>query len=375
MSGLSDSLGPRPTPLHAVHSAAGARLTDFAGWHMPLKYSSELAEHEAVRRTAGLFDLSHMGEIRLHGPQAGAALDHALVGRLSAIAPGRAKYSLLCDENGGIIDDLVTYRLADDEYLVIANASNTAVVLEALTTRVQGFDAEITDETAQTALIAVQGPAAQAIVQQLVATEDERAAIAALRYYACRPAQLAGLTVLLARTGYTGEDGFEVYVGADQAVTLWQALQPATEAAGGRLAGLACRDTLRLEAGMPLYGNELSLQTSPYAAGLGRVVQLGKPFVGQEALSRVADVPPARVLTGLRGTGRRAARAGNPVLNAAGQIVGEITSGALSPTLGHPIALAYVDRDEATAGRSLQVDVRGTLLPFDVTPYPFYTRS
>ncbi|GAB3247829.1 glycine cleavage system aminomethyltransferase GcvT [Kineosporia babensis] len=369
---------PRPTPLHDVHSAHGARLTDFAGWHMPLKYTSELAEHEAVRTTAGLFDLSHMGEIRLYGPQAGAALDHALVGRLSAIAVGRAKYSLLCDESGGILDDLVTYRLDEDEYLVIANASNTAVVLEALTARVQDFDVEITDETAQTALLAVQGPASQAIVQQLVGTDEERAAIAGLRYYACMPAQLAGLTVLLARTGYTGEDGFEVYIGADQAVPLWQALQSATEAAGGRLAGLACRDTLRLEAGMPLYGNELSLQTTPYAAGLGRVVQLGKPFVGQEALAQAAEKTPERVLTGLTGTGRRAARAGHPVLNAAGQTVGVITSGALSPTLGHPIALAYIDPaaiDPTGEGQSLQVDVRGTLLPFDVTPYPFYKRS
>ncbi|GLY15573.1 glycine cleavage system aminomethyltransferase GcvT [Kineosporia rhizophila] len=372
---MSDRPVPRSTPLHEVHAAAGARLTDFAGWLMPLKYSSELAEHEAVRTTAGLFDLSHMGEIRLQGPEAGAALDHALVGKLSAIAPGRAKYSLLCDENGGILDDLVTYRLADDEFLVIANASNTATVLEALTTRVGGFDTRITDETEQTALIAVQGPASQAIVQALVATDAEREAVAALRYYACMPAQLAGLSVLLARTGYTGEDGFEVYVAADQAVTLWQALQPGLEAAGGRLAGLACRDTLRLEAGMPLYGNELSLQTTPYAAGLGRVAQLGKPFVGQEALARLAEEPPARVLTGLAGSGRRAARAGNTVLDAEGRPVGVITSGALSPTLGRPIALAYVDREEALAGRGLQVDVRGTHLAFEVVPYPFYKRS
>jgi aminomethyltransferase len=163
-------------------------------------------------------------------------------------------------------------------------------------------------------------------------------------------------------------------VANDQASVLWQALYRATEAAGGRPAGLACRDTLRLEAGMPLYGNELGLETNPYAAGLGRVVQLGKSFVGQEALSQAAVVAPARILTGLTGQGRRAARAGNPVLNAAGEPVGVITSGALSPTLGRPIALAYIDREEAVEGRNLSVDVRGTLLPFDVTPYPFYRR-
>ncbi|GLY28226.1 aminomethyltransferase [Kineosporia sp. NBRC 101731] len=361
-----------------MHVALGARLTDFAGWNMPLKYTSELAEHQAVRTTVGLFDLSHMGEIRVSGPQAGAALDHALVGRLSAIKPGRAKYSLLCDANGGILDDLVTYKITDDEFLVIANASNTGVVLAALTDRVLTFDASVTDETEQTALIAVQGPAAQAVIQSLADDPDNpdaRDAVAALRYYACMPARIAGLDVLLARTGYTGEDGFEVYVAADDAVTLWSALSTATEAAGGRAAGLACRDTLRLEAGMPLYGNELSLETDPYAARLGRVVQLDKAFVGQEALALAAQDQPARLLTGLTGEGRRAARAGNVVLNAAGEPVGVITSGALSPTLGRPIALAYVDRDEAVEGASLQVDVRGTLLPFTVSPYPFYKRS
>ncbi|GAA3592901.1 glycine cleavage system aminomethyltransferase GcvT [Kineosporia mesophila] len=355
--------------------ALGARLTDFAGWNMPLKYTSELAEHQAVRTTVGLFDLSHMGEIRVSGPQAGAALDHALVGRLSAIKPGRAKYSLLCDANGGILDDLVTYKIADDEFLVIANASNTGVVLAALTDRVLDFDATVTDETGQTALIAAQGPASQAVIQSLADDQDARDAVAALRYYACMPARIAGLDVLLARTGYTGEDGFEVYVAADDAVRLWNALYPATEAAGGRAAGLACRDTLRLEAGMPLYGNELSLETDPYAARLGRVVQLDKTFVGQEALALAAQDQPARLLTGLTGEGRRAARAGNVVLNSAGEPVGVITSGALSPTLGRPIALAYVDRDEAVEAASLQVDVRGTLLPFTVSPYPFYKRS
>ncbi|GAB6898469.1 glycine cleavage system aminomethyltransferase GcvT [Kineosporia succinea] len=365
----------RSTPLHDVHVALGARLTDFAGWRMPLKYSSELAEHEAVRTTAGLFDLSHMGEIRVRGPQAGAALDHALVGTLSAIATGRAKYSLLCTENGGIIDDLVTYRLADDEFLVIANASNAAVVLAELVARAQDFDATVTDETEQTALIAVQGPASQGVIHELVDTDAERERVTALRYYACTPARLAGLEVLLARTGYTGEDGFEVYVAAADAASLWQALQTRVEAVGGRPAGLACRDTLRLEAGMPLYGNELSLDTDPYAAGLGRVVKLDKEFVGRDALARVAQEPPARVLTGLTGEGRRAARAGNHVLDSEGATVGIITSGALSPTLGRPVAIAHVDREVAAAGGTLQVDVRGTLLPFSVTPYPFYKRS
>ncbi|GAA1633961.1 glycine cleavage system aminomethyltransferase GcvT [Georgenia ruanii] len=374
------------TPLYDEHVDQGASFTDFGGWQMPLRYTSELAEHHAVRRAAGLFDLSHMGEVWVSGPQAAQFLDHALVGKLSAVAMGRAKYSLLCAEDGGIIDDLISYRRAEDRFLVVPNAGNTPAVVAALTERAAGFDVELADATAETALIALQGPAAEAILLELIPAEHAET-VTSLRYYAATEATLAGLDALLARTGYTGEDGFELYLPAAQAPALWQALR-ATGAGRGLLpAGLACRDSLRLEAGMPLYGNELSRHTDPYTAGLGAVVALSKPgdFVGRAALEAAktahdaatapgADPHGRRVLVGLKGLGRRAARAHHPVL-ACGAVVGEITSGAPSPTLGHPVALAYVDPAHAAVGTALHVDVRGTAHPFEVVKPPFYKRA
>lgn len=369
------STAPTTTsPLLGEHRELGATFTDFAGWQMPLKYGSELTEHHSVRRTAGLFDLSHMGEIEVSGPQAGAALDFALVGELSKIAVGRAKYSLMCDADGGVIDDLVVYRLADEHFLVVANAANAPAVATEFTTRAQGFDATVTDRSGDTALIAVQGPASASIVQSL-APQQLADTIAALKYYAVTTAEVAGLEVLLARTGYTGEDGFELYVPAGQAVALWRALADATAGADGSPAGLACRDTLRLEAGMALYGHELTLATNPYEAGLGKVVRLTKDFVGRDALQRLSEQPAQRTLVGLKGAGRRAARAGYSLHQADNaEPVGVVTSGALSPTLGYPIALAYLDVDLAEPGTALTVDVRGKREPFEVTPSPFYRR-
>lgn len=363
------------SPLLDEHTALGAHFTDFAGWQMPLKYDSELAEHRAVRTTAGLFDLSHMGEIDIAGTGAGALLDHALAGELSTIGVGRAKYSLLCNRDGGVIDDLVVYRLADDHFLVVANAANAPTVFDALHSRADGFDVSVADRSTMTALIAVQGPASQDIVTALV-PDAQAALVANLKYYAATPAEVAGLQVLLARTGYTGEDGFELYVPNAHAVQLWRALLAVTTERGGFPAGLACRDTLRLEAGMALYGHELTLDTNPYEAGLGRVVRLHKNFVGRDALQTLSEQPPRRALVGLTGTGRRAARAEYTVYDAAGTTpIGTVTSGALSPTLGHPIALAYVDLAHSEPGTELTVDIRGKKELFTVTPAPFYRRS
>lgn len=362
------------SPLHAEHEKLGAHFTDFAGWQMPLKYDSELAEHHAVRTSAGVFDLSHMGEITIEGPDAGAMLDYAVTGELSTIAVGRAKYTLLCHSAGGVIDDLVVYRLAENKFLVVANAANTATVHGELSWRARRFAASVHDDSAQTALIAVQGPAAEAVVSALVPA-GQIASVTNLKYYAAAPAVVAGLDVLLARTGYTGEDGFELYVPNERAVKLWRALLDETGARGGSPAGLACRDTLRLEAGMALYGHELSLDTNPYEAGLGRVVPLSKNFVGRESLRILAESAPRQRLIGLVGNGRRAARAGYTVFDATGRLpVGTITSGALSPTLSQPIALAYVDAALAEAGIDLSVDIRGTKEAFTVTPTPFYRR-
>ncbi|MEU4674120.1 glycine cleavage system aminomethyltransferase GcvT [Amycolatopsis sp. NPDC023774] len=366
----------KATSLHGVHKGLGALFTDFAGWSMPVRYASELAEHKAVREAAGLFDLSHMAEIHVRGAQAADVLDYALVGNLTGVKPGRARYTMICDADGGVLDDLVVYRLADEEYLVVANAGNADVVAEALAERAAGFDAVVENRSADTALIAVQGPRA---VDVLAAVTD--ADLGALKYYASVPVVVKGHEVLLARTGYTGEDGFELFVPAAEAPALWRILTEAGEPHGLVPCGLACRDTLRLEAGMPLYGNELTRELNPFAAGLGRVVKFEKPgdFVGRAALEELAKADVPRVRVGLRATGRRAPRHGYAVLSgdasAGPQNIGTVTSGALSPTLGYPIAMAYVDRAYAEPGTKLSVDIRGRIEPVEVVALPFYSRA
>ncbi|MGB6453129.1 MAG: glycine cleavage system aminomethyltransferase GcvT [Streptosporangiaceae bacterium] len=362
---------PRRTPLTSVHERLGASLTDFAGWLMPLRYGSETAEHQAVRTAAGIFDLSHMGELTVSGPDAAAALDYALTGAVSALQPGRARYTMICAADGGVLDDLIVYRLVDGEFLIVANAANTAVVTEALTERAAGRDVTVGDRTDRYALIAVQGPLAAAILAPLASAELE-----ALKYYASYPALLAGRQVLLARTGYTGEDGFEIFAAPDDAADLWDAISVAGAERGLRPAGLAARDTLRLEAGMPLYGNELSRDMSPFDAGLGRVVRFDKPgdFVGRAALADRATAVPQRKLVGLVGESRRVPRHGYPVL-LDGVPCGTVTSGAPSPTLGIPIAMAYVRPQAADAAAGLAVDVRGRAEPARLVELPFYRRA
>ncbi|HVK21731.1 MAG TPA: glycine cleavage system aminomethyltransferase GcvT [Actinokineospora sp.] len=360
-----------PSPLHAVHEALGASFTDFAGWAMPLRYGSELAEHKAVREASGLFDLSHMGEIELTGPEAARALDYALVGNLSKVKPGKARYTMICDAGGGVLDDLVVYRLADDHFMVVANASNAAVVAGELRERAKGFAVEVNDRSATCALIAVQGPTSADIVRAVTGADLDK-----LAYYASVPATAAGHDVLLARTGYTGEDGFELYSEDKHAADVWAALTEAGKDHGLIPCGLACRDTLRLEAGMPLYGNELSVDLTPFDAALGRVVKFDKgDFVGRAALETRRDADVAeKVLVGLKSEGKRAPRHGYSVVDADGVEVGTVTSGALSPTLGHPIAMAYVPVAVSTPGTALAVDIRGTKTPVEVVKLPFYKR-
>ncbi len=370
----------RLSPLHGIHVDAGASFTDFAGWQMPVRYSSDLAEHHAVRTSAGIFDLSHMGEIYVVGPEAGAALDYALAGKLSAIAPHQAKYSLLLDVDGGIVDDLVVYRTGEDRFLVVANASNREVVARELRERTASFDCESFDESDDIALIAVQGPKALEILLEVPGLHVD--GLADLKYYWSQPGKFDGHEILVARTGYTGEDGFELYLAPGVAPQFWRAVMETGAGAGVVPAGLASRDTLRLEAGMPLYGHELGVTTFPEQAGLGRVVNLKKEddFVGRSAIEQG---PPegARTLVGLRGEGKRAGRADYAVYPDADldkldhRSVGTITSGALSPTLGYPIAMAYVDPASASEGTELFVDVRGTRVPASVVSLPFYKRE
>jgi aminomethyltransferase len=373
---------PRTTPLHGRHEALGASFTDFGGWLMPVRYSSDLAEHHAVRNSAGLFDISHMAEFSVSGEGAGAFLDYALAGRLSTLADDQAKYSLLLDVDGGIIDDVIVYRYDAARYMVVANAGNRDAVAPALLERSLGFDVEVEDATERIALIAVQGPAAQAILEATAGITGIRQPLDGLRYYRMTHATYGpdDVPVDIGRTGYTGEDGFELYIDASAAGLLWDELLAAGAPHGLVPAGLAARDTLRLEAGMPLYGHELSRDIVPAQAGLARVVAADKDdFVGRAALSAVvaSDAP---VLVGLASDGKRAGRAGYAVYgpssgSGADEQVGEITSGALSPTLGHPIAMAFVAPRDSEPGTSLTVDVRGTRIPATVTRLPFYRRA
>ncbi|MET7936704.1 glycine cleavage system aminomethyltransferase GcvT [Streptomyces sp. NPDC005322] len=376
MSDAPPTPTPRRTALDAAHRALGATMTDFAGWDMPLRYGSERDEHTAVRTHAGLFDLSHMGEITLTGPQAGQALDYALVGHLSALAVGRARYTMICDTEGGILDDLIVYRLAEQEFLVVANASNAQVVLDALTERAGGFETAVRDDRDAYALIAVQGPESPGILRSLTDADLD-----GLKYYAGLPGTVAGVPALIARTGYTGEDGFELFVAPDQAERLWQALTEAGTPVGLVPCGLSCRDTLRLEAGMPLYGHELSTDRTPFDAGLGRVVKFEKAgdFVGRQALqaaARQAESVTPHTLVGLVAEGRRVPRAGYSVVGPDGARIGQVTSGAPSPTLGKPIAMAYVEVEHAEPGtKGLAVDIRGSHEPYEVVALPFYRRG
>ena len=353
-------------------------MTEFAGWRMPLRYGSETAEHRAVRTDAGLFDLCHMGQIAVTGPGAGGALDYAVCGWPSALAVGRARYTMLCAPDGGILDDLVVYRQADELFLVVANAANTAVVVAELTERAaelskrSGEGAEVTDKSGFSGLISIQGPNAPGILSR-----HTELPLADLRYYAGGYATVAGCLAWVARTGYTGEDGFEIMCAADDCEQIWTALSAGADGTSGVApAGLAARDTLRLEAGMPLYGNELGPDVTPYEAGLGRVVRLDKPgdFVGRAALAERASAGPQRTLIGLLSASRRVPRHGYAVVSATGSPVGVVTSGAPSPTLGKPIAMAYVDVAAASAGGPFGIDVRGNTEPAIMTGLPFYDR-
>jgi aminomethyltransferase len=359
------------TALIDVHRALGARLIEFGGWLMPVQYTSILDEHRAVRERAGLFDLSHMGELFVEGDDAGDALAAALITDPRTLAVGRAHYSMIVAPDGGVIDDLIVYRLGQQRFLVVANASNAPVVSEELGRRLGDWRAVLDDRSLATSLVAIQGPRAAAILAPLTDVD-----LAGLRYYAIAEGQVARIPALLARTGYTGEDGFEVFVEWARGPEIWQALATAGKADDVIACGLGARDTLRLEAGMPLYGNELDRQTNPFDAGLGRVVKLEKPgdFVGRDALARVAREGASKRLVGMVITGRGIARHGYPV-DAADHRTGIVTSGTHSPTLGKPIAMAYVAPGDGEPGTILNVEIREQPVSAEVVPLPFYKRE
>jgi aminomethyltransferase len=369
---MTDTLEPtiHRTPLDERHTALGARMIDFAGWLMPVQYAGIIEEHRAVRERAGLFDLSHMGELFVEGPDAGIALAYALVTNPPALPDGRAHYSMIVAPDGGIIDDLIVYRLGPDRFLVVANASNARVVSDALAERLDGHRAILDDRSLATALVAIQGPRSVEIVRPLTDVDLD-----ALRYYAIVEGSVAGIPALVARTGYTGEDGFEVFVDTGHAVELWDAMMAAGAEHGLAPIGLGARDTLRLEAGMPLYGNELDRSTNPFEANLGRVVKLDKAgdFIGRAALEKVARDGITRRLVGLIMRGRGIARHGYPV-HAGDRATGVVTSGTQSPSLGEAIAMAYVATADAAPGTMVDVEIRGQRVPAEVVALPFYRR-
>jgi aminomethyltransferase len=346
-------------------------MTDFHGWRMPLDYGSIVEEHRAVRTAAGLFDVSHMGEVRVLGSGAGAFLDGLLTNRFDNLSVGRARYSPMTADDGGTIDDVMVYRLADEDYLVVVNASNRekdVAWIEAQAAKAPYVTVkDISDEVAE---VALQGPKACAVLDRVAA-----GAASGLGRFRCQKTTLAGREVLLARTGYTGEDGFEVYSTGEDAVAVWRAILEAGADEGVVPAALGARDTLRLEAALPLYGQELGPKISPLAAGLGRFVRLDKPFVGRDALLQEQEAGIPRRVVGLRLLERAVPRTGYRVLAPDGEALGEVTSGVLSPTLGVPIALALVPSAYAGPGSRVAVEVRGRAVPAEVVSTPFYQRE
>jgi len=365
----------RRTPLDAVHRALGARMVAFAGYEMPIRYTSELEEHRTVRSAVGLFDLSHMGEIGLTGSDALAFARFALVSDPGTLEPGQAQYSMLCAPDGGVIDDVIVYR-TDPGYLVVCNAANRDAVVSYLGALRAGaeLDVGVEDRSDRTALIASQGPRAAEMLAGLTDVD-----LNTIGTYRSALGQVAGVPCLVARTGYTGEDGFELFCAAPDAPRLWEAVFQAGGRYGLLPCGLASRDTLRLEAGMPLYGNELGRDVNPYEANLGRVVKLDKgEFVGRAALADIQAQGPGRLLVGLVMQDEGIARHGYPVVEAVGAgpptDLGVVTSGSVSPTLGQRIALALVRSDAAEIGRGVAVMIRERPCRAEQVKLPFYRR-
>ena len=354
------------TPLRDFHASHGGRLVDFAGWEMPVQYRSILEEHKAVRRAAGLFDVSHMGEVDVRGPDAARFLNHLVTNDVARLFPGRVLYTPMCQPDGGVVDDLLVYMRGAEDFFLCINAGNIDKDLAWIRAQAAAFDVNVTDRSADYALLAVQGPVAAAIVQSLTGAKLDL-----VKYYHFTEATVAGVHCIASRTGYTGEDGFELYHAAGDAPALAAALLEAGRPRGLELAGLGARDSLRLEAGYPLYGHELASDISPLTAGLGWTVKLdkGADFVGRAALVAEKDGGGARKVVFLRTGDRRIVRAESPVLDSTGAPVGRVLSGTLSPMLNEAIGSALVSTP-AAAG-ALAVDIRGVRIALRPVRPPF----
>ncbi len=351
------------TSLYAWHAGRKAKIVDFAGWDMPVIYTSIGQEHAAARTAAGAFDISHMGRLRFAGPDAAKFLDHVLTNRVGNLAPNQSRYALVLNEAGGTKDDVIVTR-RPDHHLLVVNASNRLKLLAWFAEHAAGFQCTLADETLDTAMIAVQGPKAVGIAETLLGVS-----FADLKYFHARDVAFGGAPALASRSGYTGEDGIELILPAALAEAAWTKIL----ALGAEPVGLGARDTLRLEAGMPLYGHELTEELDPLQAGLGWAVKAAdKDFVGKAALLARPAGRPVRV--GLKVSDRRIPREGFAV-TLAGQPIGHVASGTHSPTLGAPIAMAFVAPAAAAAGTALAIDIRGTPAPAAVVPLPFYKRG
>jgi aminomethyltransferase len=375
------------TPLYDWHAAHGGRMVEFGGWSMPVQYTSIVAEHLATRTAVGLFDISHMGRLRFDGPDAARFLDGLVTRRVADLAPGQIRYALITNEAGGILDDVLVYRLADAAggtyYLMVVNASNRPKIVawieaqrtkagwdeSASPTNAATLDFSFTDLTPQWAMIAVQGPKALQIAQPMIDVN-----VAGMKYYTGAETRICGHGGIVSRTGYTGEDGCEIIVGSNMAPRVWQEMLEAAQPVGGLPCGLGARDTLRLEAAMPLYGHELTEQINPYQAGLSFAVNLERrSFPGRDALAELKQDTSLPRRVGLEMAGKRIPREGAAIL-AKGEVLGQVTSGTFSPTLEQPIAMGYVRPEAALDGASVEVDIRGRREPARIVALPFYRR-
>ena len=375
MSASAPAAALRKTPLYALHRALRAKMVDFGGWEMPVEYSGLIAEHKAVRTHAGLFDVSHMGEIQLRGPEALDAVQHFCMNDASKLAEGQAQYSALLTEQGTFLDDILVHKLSQNDYLLVVNAGTCAKDFAWMRQQSQRFHCHVSDYSAYYSQLAIQGPQALAVLQTLTSVD-----LAAIKNYWFTWGTVCGVAnVLIARTGYTGEDGFEIYVPADEAISqrIWSEVREAGNAFGLLPCGLGARNTLRLEAAMPLYGHEIDEQTNVFEAGLERFCKLDKPeFLGKQALIAARDAGgPRRKLVGLEMMERGIGRDGYRVLDATGQPIGLVTSGSPAPFLQKNIALAYVPVEQSAVGTHLAVEVRQQPVAAQVVPLPFYRRK
>jgi aminomethyltransferase len=355
------------TPLNAFHRRHGGRMVDFAGWDMPVQYKSILEEHKAVRQRAGLFDVSHMGEADVKGPESLKFLQHLVSNDCSKLFPGRVLYTVMCYPHGGVVDDLLVYMRGTDDYFLCINAGNIAKDIAWMQEQAKGFNCTVTDRSKDYGQLAIQGPKAVEIVQALT-----QSALSDIKYYHFADGEVAGVKCIISRTGYTGEDGVELYCAAADTEKLAEAILAAGATQGLELTGLGARDSLRLEAGFPLYGHEITDAINPISAGLGWVVKFDKgPFIGSEPLKAAKENGPAQKVLFFKTGDRRIVRAESPVLDAAGTPVGRVLSGTLSPILNEAIGSALINT--AAAKDPLQVDIRGTKLNLQLVKPPFVT--